>query len=33
MYKIYVESFLGREHLERIKVEAQAMVDGVLAGA
>jgi phosphoglucomutase len=33
MYKIYVESFLGREHLERIKTEAQAMVDGVLAGA
>lgn len=32
MYKIYVESFLGREHLERIKVEAQTMVDGVLAG-
>lgn len=33
MYKIYVESFLGREHLERIKTEAQDMVDGVLAGA
>ncbi len=33
MYKIYVESFLGREHLERIKAEAQSMVDGVLAGA
>ena len=33
MYKIYVESFLGREHLERIKTEAQAMVDGVLKGA
>ncbi|NLW81181.1 MAG: alpha-D-glucose phosphate-specific phosphoglucomutase [Desulfovibrionales bacterium] len=33
MYKIYVESFLGREHLERIKTEAQAMVDGVLAKA
>lgn len=32
MYKIYVESFLGRGHLERIKTEAQAMVDGVLAG-
>lgn len=32
MYKIYVESFLGREHLERIKTEAQDMVDGVLAG-
>ena len=33
MYKIYVESFLGREHLERIKTEAQAMVDEVLKGA
>jgi phosphoglucomutase len=32
MYKIYVESFLGREHLERIKTEAQGMVDGVLKG-
>jgi len=30
MYKIYVESFLGRDHLERIKTEAQTMVDGVL---
>ncbi|GAB6111696.1 phosphoglucomutase (alpha-D-glucose-1,6-bisphosphate-dependent) [Desulfomicrobium salsuginis] len=33
MYKIYIESFLGREHLERIKTEAQEMVDGVLKGA
>lgn len=33
MYKIYVESFLGRDHLERIKTEAQDMVDGVLKGA
>lgn len=33
MYKIYVESFRGREHLDRIKAEAQAMVDGVLSGA
>jgi phosphoglucomutase len=33
MYKIYVESFLGREHLERIKAEAQDMVDGVLKNA
>ena len=32
MYKIYVESFRGREHLERIKIEAQDMVDGVLKG-
>ncbi len=33
MYKIYVESFLGRDHLERIKTEAQDMVDGVLKNA
>lgn len=33
MYKIYVESFRGREHLDRIKAEAQAMVDGVLSKA
>ncbi len=33
MYKIYVESFRGREHLERIKIEAQTMVDTVLAQA
>lgn len=33
MYKIYVESFRGREHLDRIKAEAQAMVDGVLLEA
>lgn len=33
MYKIYVESFRGREHLDRIKAEAQAMVDGVLSEA
>lgn len=33
MYKIYVESFAGREHLERIKSEAQLMVDQVLATA
>lgn len=32
MYKIYVESFLGREHLEKIKIEAQAMVDKALQG-
>ena len=31
--KIYVESFRGREHLDRIKAEAQAMVDGVLSEA
>lgn len=33
MYKIYVESFRGRDHLDRIKAEAQAMVDGVLSEA
>lgn len=33
LYKIYVESFRGREHLERIKIEAQAMVNEVLAKA
>ena len=33
MYKIYVESFRGREHLDRIKAEVQAMVDGVLSEA
>lgn len=32
MYKIYVESFLGPEHLKRIKIEAQEMVDAVLTG-
>jgi phosphoglucomutase len=30
MYKIYVESFRGREHLERIKTEAREIVSGVL---
>ena len=33
MYKIYVESFLGRDHLERIKTEAQEIVSGVLGQA
>jgi phosphoglucomutase len=33
MYTISGESFLGREHLERIKTEAQEMVDGVLRNA
>lgn len=31
IYKIYVESFRGQAHLEQLKIEAQAMVDGVLA--
>jgi phosphoglucomutase len=32
VYKIYVESFRGREHLERIKTEAQEMVSRAFAG-
>jgi phosphoglucomutase len=31
IYKIYVESFRGEEHLHRIAAEAQAMVDTALA--
>jgi len=31
MYKIYAESFLGREHLARIQDEARALVAAVLA--
>jgi phosphoglucomutase len=31
IYKIYAESFRGRGHLDRLIVEAQAMVDGALA--
>lgn len=30
MYKIYAESFLGQDHVQRIKAEAQAMVNAVL---
>jgi phosphoglucomutase len=30
VYKIYAESFLSAEHLERIQAEAQAIVDGAL---
>ncbi len=33
VYKIYAESFLGRDHLERIQAEAQQLVDSVLAPA
>jgi phosphoglucomutase len=33
VYKIYAESFLGREHLVRIQDEARAMVAAALAGA
>ncbi len=31
IYKIYAESFLGKEHLQHIVEEAQAMVDAALA--
>ena len=33
VYKIYAESFVSAEHLAQIQREAQALVDGVLAGA
>ena len=33
IYKIYAESFRGREHLERIREEAQSIVNAVLAEA
>jgi phosphoglucomutase len=33
IYKIYAESFRGRDHLARIQQEAQAMVDSVLGAA
>jgi phosphoglucomutase len=33
IYKIYVESFQGEEHLERILAEAHTIVDAALAGA
>jgi phosphoglucomutase len=32
IYKIYAESFLGTDHLRRVLAEAQAIVDGALAG-
>jgi phosphoglucomutase len=32
VYKIYAESFLGRDHLRRIQEEAQAIVANVFAG-
>jgi phosphoglucomutase len=32
IYKIYAESFLGREHLGRIVEEAQKLVSGAIAG-
>jgi phosphoglucomutase len=33
IYKIYAESFNGKEHLARIQEEAQAMVGKALASA
>jgi len=33
VYKIYAESFLGREHLNRIQEEAQKIVDKALRGS
>lgn len=33
VYKIYVESFLGEEHLQRVKLEAKAIVDDALREA
>ena len=33
IYKIYAESFLGREHLALLKREAQAMVDAAFVAA
>ena len=33
VYKIYAESFLGDEHLDRLIVEAQGLVDAALAAA
>ncbi len=33
IYKIYAESFQGRDHLARIQEEAQRIVDGALAAA
>ena len=33
VYKIYAESFRGRDHLRQILEQAQAIVDGALAGA
>jgi phosphoglucomutase len=32
VYKIYAESFLGPEHLQRVQSEAQALVNEVLSG-
>lgn len=32
VYKIYAESFLGQEHLERVQAEAKTIVDAALGG-
>jgi len=32
VYKIYAESFVGREHLERVQAEAKQIVDAALGG-
>jgi phosphoglucomutase len=32
IYKLYVESFKGHDHLRRIQAEAQAIIDAALAG-
>jgi phosphoglucomutase len=32
VYKVYAESFLGDEHLERVIAEAQELVTGALSG-
>jgi phosphoglucomutase len=31
IYKIYAESFIGKEHLQRVLKEAQGIVDAALA--
>jgi phosphoglucomutase len=33
IYKLYAESFSGREHLRRIQTEARALIDTALAAA
>jgi phosphoglucomutase len=32
VYKIYAESFLGQDHLERIQTDARALVSDVIGG-
>jgi phosphoglucomutase len=33
VYKVYAESFLGDEHLERVIAEAEQLVAGALGGS